>query len=37
MIRITTGFSATGFLAVPVLSAPVIEGASAVGMPSRRG
>ena len=37
MIRITTGFSATGFLAVPVLSAPVIEGGSAVGMPSRRG
>lgn len=37
MIRITTGFSATGFIAVPVLSAPVTEGTSAVGMPSRLG
>lgn len=33
MIRITTGFAATGFTAVPVLSAPLRGVTTVVGMP----
>lgn len=37
MIRITTGFTATGFIAAPVLSAPATGVTTAVGMPHLQG